>query len=799
MKVPLSWLKQYIDVSLTPSEIAYQLTMAGLEVDSFTDKSLPFENVIAVKILKKTPHPNADKLCVATVSDNVNEYQVVCGAPNCREGLITAFAPIGALLYDTNEKPFKIKKGKLRGVESEGMLCSGKELQLSDDADGIIELPLSTQIGISLQSLYSDTIFEISITPNLNHCSSIIGIARELSAIIELPFTLPYMEIEESNHPIDKLVSIVIENEQHCPRYTCRVILDVTVEPSPLWLQQKLIDIGIHPINNIVDITNYVLMEYGHPIHAFDYDTVSNHKIIVKNTNEDEVFVTLDGKERILPKNALMICDSDKPIALAGILGGQNSEISYATKNVLLESAYFHPSIIRKTSKHIGLQTESSKRFERGADPNNAIPALNRATVLIQKLTKGNVAKGIIDVKKSVFTEKKLSCRLSRINLILGTNLSSDEVIYFFNRLKFGIHYDNNNTFKISVPTYRIDIHEEIDLIEEIAKLYGYNNIPKKPVYYKSNSLSHSKVYLFEQKVRSKLIAEGLQEFVSCDLISPQLNQITSILPKPISPVQVINPTSIENSVLRLSLLPNILQILKHNDDYNNLDIHGFEIGNIHFKENNKYTEISNAAIVLTGNRQPPQWDITPENTDFFDLKGHVENLLLNLGIKKITFKPSDNNNFHPHRQAEIIIDKHNIGILGEIHPFINRKIDFKKRILFAEISLHALLGMQQVNKKIDDLPIYPCSERDWTITLKTSFYVIKIIDYINSINFNFLERISLKNVYHSKELGADKRNVTFHFVYRNKKKTISYENVEEVHSQIKEKVLNKFNDYIIN
>lgn len=787
MKFPLSWLQEYIDPGMTPIEIGKALTLAGLEVDAIDTLAASFSGVVIGRVTHVEKHPNADKLCVAQVSIGPETFQVVCGAPNCRVGLKTAFAQVGAILCDSSGECFTVKKTKIRGVESSGMLCSALELQIGEESDKILELNEKLIENSDLAALYADTLFDVSLTPNLGHCANIIGIARELSAVTGKPISLPLIYAEETSAvPIVSKVHVKIEDPKGCPRYACRLIEGVKMGTSPDWMQKRLIACGLRPINNIVDITNYVVMEMGHPMHAFDYDTLAGHSIIVRTALDDENFTTLDGKEYTLSAGDLLICDNTKPVALAGIMGGQNSEVSNTTQNVLLEAAYFHPGTIRKTSKRLGLSTDASKRFERQCDPNALIKVLDRTAMLIQELAGGQIALGILDIKNETFAEKKIDCRLNRINHVLGTQLGLSEVENIFQRLGLPYRWDGQERFIVSVPTYRADIKEEIDLIEEVARIFGYDNISRPSSLYHMSQLPHTPMFLFEREVRSRLIGEGLQEFLTCDLIGPSLLNIVNDKAMPEeSVVHVLNPTSIEQSVLRTSLMPGLLQLVKYNIDHQNHDVHGFEIGRVHFKEGENYKEQSVVGIVLTGKNAPSTWDFKSHNNDFFDLKGILENLLSELDIDNVTFRPSHYPTLHSGRQASIFVNDLELGSLGEVHPAIQRRLDVPQRIMIAELSLHDLAQVRVQDKKMSPLPIYPSSERDWTVTISENIPFHQIIASIKKINAPLLKEVSLLDIYKSAKLPAGVHNMTFHFVYRDDSKTIEQEAVESEHQRI--------------
>lgn len=672
MKIPLSWLKEFIDINHSPEQIAKTLTLAGLEVDA---------------------------------------------------------------------------------VETKG----------------------------------DDTIFEISLTPNLGHCSSVLGVARELSCAYNLPLKMPESSIYEDDFAILKNdLKVEVQDFDKSLRYACRLVKEVIVAPSPKWLQDRLDSCGIRSINNIVDITNYVMMAVGNPLHAFDFDKIKDSTIIVRSALKEETITALDQKQKNLTEDDLIISDPEKAIAIAGVIGGLNSEISDTTKNVVIEAACFLPTAIRKTSKRLGLQTDASKRFERATDPNIVLYALDLAASLMQKIASGKVSKGFVDIKKNDFPEKTVTCRLPKVNELLGTHLGVSEVESIFKKLDMKSTVDGKSCFSVKVPTYRNDIQNEIDLIEEVARVYGYDNIPKAYPKYHVSNLPHSPMYLFETEVRNCLLGEGLQEFLTCDLIGPTLlNVVNGPNMKEDAVVKVLNPTSVEQSILRTSLLPGLLQAVKYNADHQNSKISAFEIGRIHFKTENKYKEHSVLGIILTGKKEHDSWSKHSENIDFFDLKGIVENLLETLGIKDIVFKENHLKTFHDARQAAIFSGDLEIGSIGEIHPSIQRKLDVPTRILFAEISLHDLYPLKKSHVKMSPLPIYPSSTRDWTVTLEEARTYDEILKMIFSVSSKLLESVSLIDIYRSEKLGKGLKNVTLRLIYRDKKKTVSQEDVDNEHARI--------------
>lgn len=786
MKFPLTWLKEYIDTDLPPQQIAKCLILSGIEVDDVEKMSLGFSKVVVGKVLEVNPHPNADKLCLAKVSDGINTYDVVCGAPNCRAGMKTAFAPIGAVLTDEEGKEFKVKKAKIRGVESSGMLCSGKELGISKDADGIVEFADYLKEGADVADIYADTLFEVSLTPNLSHAASLAGIARELAASTKSRAKLPSFVLKETGSGSINEIKAAVRDFKEAPRYSCRLIEDVQVGPSPAWLVARLHSAGLRSVNNVVDATNYVFIELGQPLHAFDFDKLAGQEIQVRLAKEGETITTLDGKKRSLTSEMLLIADRDQPVAIAGVMGSKDSEVTETTRKVVLESAYFRPGSIRRTSKKLALQTDSSKKFERGIDPNNILFALDRAAALIAEIGQGKVAKGFLDLKEQDFPQAEIKCRLSRTNALLGTHLSVSEVESIFQRLGFATAWDGLDTFNVTVPTFRVDITQEVDLIEEVARIFGYDNIPRHSSKHHASEITHAPIYLFEREIRQRLMSEGLQEFLTCDLIGPSILQIA---PDPNRPsedyIKVLNPTSVEQSILRTSLLPGLLQIVKYNMDHEMRSISGFEVGKIHFKRDGQYKEQTVAGIILTGKSGPHHTDPKPHVVDFYDLKGIIENLLKGLNIKRHSFKNSSLPTFHSGRQAVILVDSHEVGSLGEVHPAIQRLLDVPQRLLFAEINLHDLFKASRVDLKMQPIPHFPSSERDWTVTVNEQMPLQQLLGSIQRIPSQLLEEVSWVDTFRSEKLGKDVKNVTLHFVYRKKEETVSQSEVDSEHERI--------------
>jgi phenylalanyl-tRNA synthetase beta chain len=785
MKISLTFLKKYIDIDdISPADISHILTLAGIEVENIENESPSFSHVISAIIEEVAPHPKADKLKLATIFDGRERFQVVCGAPNCRKGLKTAFAPIGATLTMENKKS-QIKKCKIKEVDSFGMLCSQKELKVGANSSEIIELADDIPLGIDLSKVLIDPVFDISLTPNLGHCLSAIGIARELAALTSKKVKYPDISFEEvkeiSTH---KNLDVEIVDKTSCLRYSALYIENVEIAPSPSWLKKILESSSIRPINNIVDIMNFVMLETGQPLHSFDFDKLEKQKISILSLKKEEKFLGLDGLERILPKNSLVIKDSEKTVAIAGILGGENSAVGDSTKNLIIESALFHPLSIRKASHALSLRTESSLRFEKGIDPNGTLFALKRCAHLIKLVSPScRIGSDFIDMKEKEFRKLKVSCRLSRTNKILGTKLSLNEAENLLNRLEMDTKKSSEDLIEVEVPTYRNDVKTEIDLIEEIARIFGYNNLEKKSPRFTSSSTLNAPLYTFETSMKKLLIAQGLQEFITSDLISPKLSKMVEEKSLPKSAlIEVLHAKSEEHSQLRSSFLPSFLQVIKHNHDHKNFNIHAFEIGKVHFKKDGELVEQPTVALVLSGKNRSHHWKEKPRDVDFYDLKGIVENIFEKLKIKDWSVQKSSHPSFHPGRQANIFIGDTHIGVMGEIHPSLLSEMDIKRNVLIAELNNYFLMKYQKLLIKYLELPEYPSSERDWTITIGESVNIASILKKISS---NILEELFILDVYQDPKLSSDQKNVTLRFVYRDKNKTISFEEVENEHQKI--------------
>ncbi len=784
MNVTLNWLKTYINFDFSPDELAERLTMLGIEVESVKQLGAALEGVVVGKVTSIKPHPNADKLVLCQVDiGETNALQIVCGAPNVCEGMFAPVATIGTEL----PTGIIIKRAKLRGEESHGMLCSQKELGLSDEAAGLMELSADLPIGTPLTEALGldDTVFELEITPNRPDCLSMIGVAREIRAETGNDLKLPQVNLQEGEADINELTSVTIDAPDLCPRYAARVISGVKIGESPAWLKQRLESIGVGVINNIVDITNFVLMEYGQPLHAFDYHKLAENRIVVRRAAEGEQITTLDEEERKLTPDMLVIADAEKPVALAGIMGGYDSEITEATCDVLLESANFQPSSVRAAAKKLGINTEASYRFERGADPEAVIPALDRAAQLIMELAGGTICEGIIDVYPGQREPLQIQLRPERVNFILGTALETTEIKQILSRLGFGIEASQSgeNMYQITVPSFRGDIAREIDLIEEIARVYGYDNIPTAlpkgdiPIPVPEISAEVGK------RIKHFLLGSGMMETVNYSFCHPNcFDKIRLAADNPLcQALQLKNPLSPEMSVLRTTLLPSLLDNAQHNHNHQIDNIALFEISTVFIQAE----EPARVAGILAGEIGGGVYGNPYRHPDFFDIKGVVEGMVEVCGITDYTFKKTDDPTFHPGRNAEVLLEGERIGILGETHPTVLENYELPYKAYLFELDLEALADAADFSKRFEPIPIYPSVLRDLAIVVDEDMQSDVPINIIYSTGGELVESVRLFDVYVGDQVPEGKKSLAYTITYHSATETLTDKTVNELHDKV--------------
>ena len=783
MLLPVKWLKDYIKTDKTGREIANGLTLSGSHVESIYSLNKGVENVVVGKILEIEKHPNADKLVVCKVDLRDRTIKVVTGAPNVSEGIYVPVALVGSKLPGD----MIIEKTEFRGVESDGMLCSLKELGYPDNVisketrDGIFIFNEELELGADLVDILglNNEVIELEITPNRPDCLSIIGMAREASATFNVPLEEPKITIKnEEDHISDYLKGIDVESE-NCLRYYAKVIKDVKIVESPLWLQNKLMEAGMRPINNIVDITNYVMLEYGEPLHAFDVSTLEGNRIIVRQAKEGERLVTLDNVERKLVESDLLIADESNPVGLAGVMGGLDSEITEKTTAVLFEGANFNPKSIRLTAKRYGLRSEASNRFEKGIDPNLANLAVDRCCQLVELIGAGTVVGSSIDIYKDVKKEKIINLRPERANKLLGIDISQDSMLDYLNSL--GIKSElRDGLIYATVPSHRMDLTIEADLIEEIGRLYGFHNIESQPL---TGVLTRGqKPYdkLIEDKTKAILLGLGYNEVMTYSFISPKAyNKINLAEDSKLrDSIKLLNPLGEDFSVMRTTLIPNMMELLARNYNRSVERVYAAEIGNIFIADKNSPDNLPREAKVLSLGFYGAD--------DFYYLKESVETLLNRLGIYGGQYiREESNPSFHPGRTAKIIIDGYELGILGEIHMDVCDNYHLNQRVYIAELDFEKIIELADFERKYTILPKYPSSSRDIALVVDEEVLYGDIQNIVIKHGKDLVEKIELFDIYRGDQVPEGKKSIAFSILYRSHEKTLTDNEVNQIQELI--------------
>lgn len=800
MLVSLEWLKDYVDFNLSPEELAEKLTMVGLEVAELKTKSTQgLDKVVVGKIVSKKQHPNADKLSLCEVDIGTGEnLSIVCGAPNAREGMLSPLALIGAELPNG----MTIKPAKLRGVDSYGMLCSEKELSIGEGASGIMDLPAEFKIGTPLAEALGldDVVMDIELTPNRSDCLSIYGIAREVSAITGNPLKKPKIEFEENSKQASSLTSVTINAPDLCPRYAARLVLGVKMGPSPYWMRKRLESVGLRSISNVVDVTNYVLIELGHPLHAFDFDNLNENRIIVRRAENGEKMFTLDEQERSLNSDMLVIADAKGAVAVAGVMGGWGSDVTEKTTNILIESAYFNPVSISKTAKVLGMHTEASHRFERGADIEGLITALNRTAQLIQQLGGGEICSGIVDTYPEQRERIIVSLRPERANSVLGTDLNIDEMQKILKSLEFPAEKSEGN-LTVTIPTFRPDVYREIDLIEEIARHYGYNNIPvtmpesEVPPESDAENLTRMK-YVFRSKIRNILTSCGLMEVLNYSFHGSDVFDMLKLEDdnKYRNALRLRNPLSENQSTIRTTLIPILLENVKYNMNRRTNDIRIFEVGRVfHPKADEKQPDepefISGA---ITGVIGAQEWNQPTRQIDFYDIKGIIETMLDGVGIKNYQLIPTAKLPFQSGRSAEVLINDKPLGVFGELRRDVLNSYEIDQSVYMFEIDFGEMMA-NSTSSTFKPLPTLPSVYRDMAIVLDYDILSSQVEDTIKSIGGDLIKNLNLFDVYKGKQIADNKKSLAYSIEYYSSERTLTDEEVDEVQQKITLVLAEKF------
>ncbi len=791
MKVSLKWLQEYVNITLPPADLAHRLTMTGTEVKGTQVIGGNWENIVIGQIIAINPHPNADRLTLATIDLGTEQETVVCGAPNLRLGDKVAFAYVGAQLIDGHSgQVFRLEPAKIRGIVSNGMACSEKELGVSDSHEGIMVLPAEAPVGTPLADYLGDVILDLDVTPNRPDCLSVIGIAREVATLTGQSLHLPEVSYKETASPIDQQISIEIVAPDLCLRYCASLIMGIRVAESPRWMQQRLLACGMRPINNIVDVTNYVMLEHGQPLHAFDYNQIRGRKIIVRRAANDEVMVTLDGVERVLSRDMLVIADEEGAVAIAGVMGGANSEVTQQTTSILLEAANFNPASIHHTGNTLRLPSEACARFERGIRPELTLPALKRATQLIIQLAGGEAAREVADVYPGKLEREPILLSTGKVNSLLGIDFSLDQIVGVLASLGFDCKQAGSaSEVWVTAPYWRSDIHLAVDLIEEVARIIGYDKIPATMLSQPLPRQNPEPILSLKQKVRRSLTGYGFQEVITYSLTS--LEMLNMLLPEacPLEPMplRVANPMTADQEYLRPNLRANLLAALLANRRHEDGGIRLFELGKVYLpRPKDLPDEPEMLCGILSGSRLEKSWQVEDDLIDFFDAKGVVEGLLNQLGAEA-GFEECSDKSLHPNRRAAIVIAGNRLGVVGELHPKVSQAFEISGAVYLFEINLTALLPFTIGHKMFQPILRFPAIVRDMALVVNAEITHQKVQDIIKS--FPLVSWATIFDVYAGEQVPPGKKSLAYRVTFQSPTHTLTDEEVNQVQQQILDKL----------
>jgi phenylalanyl-tRNA synthetase beta chain len=792
MKVSLNWLKEYMDITLPPAGLAQRLTMAGIEVKGWQVVGGKWENIVVGQIVAINPHPGADRLTLPTVDLGTEQQTVVCGAPNLKLGDKVAFARVGAQLIDGHTgQEICLKPAKIRGVVSSGMVCSEKELGISDSHKGIMVLPADAPVGTPLIDYMGDIIFDLEITPNRPDCLSVIGIAREVAALTGQEIRLSEVSYETAPLAIDRQISIEIKAPDLCPRYCASLVTGVKLAASPQWMQQRLLACGMRPINNIVDITNYVMLEYGQPLHAFDYHRIRAKKIIVRRAGDGEIIVTLDGVKRVLSQDTLVIADQEQAVAIAGVMGGADTEVTDETAAILLEAANFNPASIYYTGNSLNLPSEARLRFERGVSPELTIPALKRATQLLIQLAGGEAAKGVVDAYPGKQEPEPIRLSTDDVKRLLGVEFSIDRIKVALVSLGFDCKPADSGVW-VTAPYWRSDIHLAEDLVEEVARIIGYDQIPAAMLGEPMPRQDPDPILSLKQKARRSLVGYGFQEVLTYSLTSLEL--LNKLLPEPHplepAPLRLANPMTAEQEYLRPNLRANLLAALAANRRRETGGIRLFELGRVYLPQPKDLPHEPEVVCgLLTGPRFEESWHGGDEMVDFFDAKGVVEGLTSRLGVEA-SFEPGEDESLHPSKQAAIAIEHNILGVIGELHPKVAEAFELSGKVYLFEINLTALLPFTLGHKLFQPIPRFPAIVRDIALVVDSEVAHRQVQDIIRS--FPLVTQVALFDVYTGEQLPPGKKSLAYRITFQSPTHTLTDEEVNKVQQKILDRLTKK-------
>lgn len=790
MFVSYKWLQDYVDLSgISATELADKITKSGIEVEGVEKKSEGLKGVVIGHVLEREQHPNADKLnkCIVDIGAE-QPVQIICGAPNVDKGQKVAVATVGAVLPGN----FKIKKAKLRGEESHGMICSLQELGIESKvvakeySVGIFNFPQDAEVGEdALAALgLDDEILELSLTPNRSDALSMLGVAYEVAAILGRDVKWPTVEGEEVSEQAADYIAVKVEAKEDNPLYIAKIVKDVKIGPSPLWMQTRLMAAGIRPHNNVVDITNYILLEYGQPLHAFDYDRLGSKELVIRRANDAEIITTLDDAERTLHPDHLVITNGTEPVAIAGVMGGAHSEVKDDTTTVIIEAAYFSSTVVRKASKDHGLRSESSARFEKGVDPARVGEAGERAAQLMALYAGGTILAGSVEYNDIKSEPAIIAITLAKINTSLGTNISVAEVNDIFTRLQFDVAVEGE-TFTVTVPTRRGDITIEADLVEEVARLYGYDNIPSTlPI----GSTTPGALTDYQQKrrqVRRTLEGAGLYQATTYSLTSAEKAAQFALEAR--ESIRLSMPMSEERSQLRLSIVPQLLEVVKYNNARQTDAVALYEIGSVFLKQDGEQLpqEKEHVAVAITGLWEANVWQGEKKAVDFFVAKGVLEALFDTLGVtSQIDYRQAQIKDMHPGRTAEVLLNGDVIGFIGQVHPTVQKELDIKETYVF-EVSFKALAEADVAPIAYQLIPRFPSITRDIALVVDAATKAGDIQKIIVEAGGSLLKEVSVFDLYEGDKMEEGKKSIAYSLKYFDPERTLTDEDMTKAHDQV--------------
>lgn len=801
MKISYNWLKQYIDIKISPEETAALLTGCGLEVESvekFQSLKGGLDGLVIGEVKEREKHPDADRLSVTRVDVGAAELlNIVCGAPNVAAGQKVVVAVVGTTVYPLSGEPFQIKKSKIRGALSEGMICAEDEIGLGSSHAGIMVLDANAKVGTSAKEYFKiedDYVLEIGLTPNRSDAASHIGVARDLAAVINSQITnhksqvlLPSVDNFSVENESLKIEAIV-EDAEACPRYSGVTISGVEVKDSPEWLQTRLKSIGLKPINNIVDATNFVLHELGQPLHAFDADKITGPKVVVKKMQQGTQFTTLDGTERELSSNDLMICNAEEGMCIAGVFGGLKSGISVETKNIFLESAYFNSVSIRKTSRLHGLKTDASFRFERGADPNITVYALKRAALLIKEIAGGKISCSIVDVYPNAIENFKIDFSYNNCERLIGKALPKETIKNILRDLQIEIENETETGLQLSVPPFKADVTREVDVIEEILRVYGYNNVEIPSLLRSSISYSAKPdVEKVKNIISDLLTAKGFTEIMCNSLTAEKYTDLLGETEKAKN-VHILNPLSSDLNVMRQTLLFSGLEAIAYNINRKNPDLKFYEFGKTYHLSDSgdwKYTEKNRFSVLVSGRKQSESWNTNADNANFFQLKGIVESVLIKLGIESKEVNAENNSQLFSYSTVYESWKK-KVVEFGEVKKQVLKKSDIEQEVFYADFDWDEILNqINKVSVKYTEVPVYPSVRRDLALLVDKQVRYADIKELAFKTERNLLKEVNLFDVYEGKNLEPGKKSYAVSFIIQDEKATLNDKTISKVMEKV--------------